>query len=77
MHSKITTHESDDYSLLDLHELVLVEIGPVVDGIVASAGLPRTPWPNAASERVRVWGVTETATLPKLRRVLPNAIDCL
>ena len=32
---QITTHESDDYSLLDLHELVLVEIGPVVDGIVA------------------------------------------
>ena len=32
----ITTHESDDYSLLDLHELVLVEIGPVVDGIIAT-----------------------------------------
>ena len=33
---QITTHESDDYSLLDLHELVLVEIGPVVDRIIAT-----------------------------------------
>ena len=38
---QITTHESDDYSLLDLHELVLVEIGPVVDGIIACLLLGR------------------------------------